>query len=59
MIELRALRIENEAKIQFQEERIKHMTGDLEIKLKQIRDYESKITSLNETIENKDYRIKD
>ena len=40
LIDLRAKRIEHEAKIQFQEEQIKHKNNDNEIKLKQIKDNE-------------------
>ena len=59
MIELRSLRIEHESTISLSSEKMKHLMTELEIKIKNISENESKIITLNEIIDKKDYKIKD
>ena len=51
LIELRSLKIANEAKIQMQDERLRHLQAELEIKIRNIAENEAKIITLNETID--------
>lgn len=58
LIELRTLRIENETKLNYFEEKMKQLQMDLDIKVKHLADQDIKIVSLNDTIEKKDFLIK-
>jgi len=58
-VTLRSLRIDHESKISFQEERLTHLKSEMEVKLATIQEQDSKILSLTDTIEKKEYTIKD
>ena len=59
LIELRSLKIEHESTIALSTEKMKHLSTELEIKIKNISENENKIIGLNEVIDKKDYKIKD
>lgn len=59
VINLRALKIENESKINYQEERIKSLTSENEQKVRAHQVMEGKLLKALETIEEKNLAVKD
>lgn len=51
LIDLRTEKVENEAKIAYQEERIKQLGLDNELKIRQVNDLEMKLTKFNSELE--------